>query len=386
MHAFCASYVSTPVLQTAQPAYYPQPQPYDYFGQPYEYYGQQPVYAKYPAQPMYHGYGSHQEEQPPPPPPGIPPAPEVDEGGKVDFPLKKEEDEAEPYGGAPGPETKPEQKPEPDQEAVPHGGAPEPEAKPEHKQQPADPRELPPARREPLLTQKGPEADVATVGGTGCGCVPSHALLPFRMSGFDVTLGTSGSALRVVRVVRVGFMRVPGDLRRGLHVSRVLQNGRLMLRMKMTKNGTRVRYSGDRQHSQQGRSLRGTHRAADHTHNRYNSTRSNDFIDKEWQWEDVQNVADTRMVGGPSRTTTHRLHQQPRVARIPLGRKAGPRGRGGAEWCGGYLGSGACCGGEGWCWGSGPKRGTADGSGGRRNGRREGKLKGGKEVREPSAP
>ena len=102
---------------------------------------------------------------------------------------------------------------------MPHGGAPEPEAKPVDKQQPADPRKPPPARGEPLLTQKGPEADVATGGGTGCGCVPSHALLPFRMSGSDVALGTSGSAVRVLRVLRVGFMRVPGDLRRGLHVS-----------------------------------------------------------------------------------------------------------------------------------------------------------------------
>ena len=70
LHAFCASYVSTPVLQTAQTAYYPQPQPqpqpYDYYGQSYQYYGQQPVYAKYPAQLMYQGYESHQEEPPPP--------------------------------------------------------------------------------------------------------------------------------------------------------------------------------------------------------------------------------------------------------------------------------------------------------------------------------
>ena len=110
------SYVSTPVLQTAQTAYYPQPQPYDCYGQPYHYYGQQPVYAKFPAQPMYHGYESLQEE-PPPPPPGIPPAPEVDEGGELDFPLKKKEDEVEPSGGAPEPEAKPEEKPEAVQEA-----------------------------------------------------------------------------------------------------------------------------------------------------------------------------------------------------------------------------------------------------------------------------
>ena len=101
LHAFCASYVSTPVVQTAQTAYYPQPQPqaqqYDYYGQSYQYYGHQPVYA--PAQLMYQGYESHREE-PPPPPPGIPPAAEVDEGGAIDFPLKKEEDEAEPSGGA----------------------------------------------------------------------------------------------------------------------------------------------------------------------------------------------------------------------------------------------------------------------------------------------
>ena len=51
------------------------------------------MYAKYPAQPMYHGYESHQEE-PPPPAPGIPPAPEVDEGWELHFPLKKEEEEA----------------------------------------------------------------------------------------------------------------------------------------------------------------------------------------------------------------------------------------------------------------------------------------------------
>ena len=181
---------------------------------------------------------------------------------------------------------------------MPHGGAPEPEAKPEDKQQSADPREPPPARGELLLTQKGPEADVATGGGTGCGCVPFHALLPFCMFGSDVALGTSSSALRVLRVLRVGFMHVPGDLRRGLHVSRVLQNGRLRLSMKMTKNATRMRYSGDRQRSQQGRLLRGTHWATDHTHNRYNSTGSDDFIDKEWEWEDVQNAADTRIVPG----------------------------------------------------------------------------------------
>ena len=144
---------------------------------------------------MYHGYESRQKE-PPPPPPGIPPAPEVDEGGEIDFLLKKEDDEAEPYGGAPEPEAKLEEKPEAEQEA-------EAEAKPEDKQQPADPREPPQARGDPLLTQKGPQADVATGGGTECGCVPSHALLPFRMSGCDVALGTGGSALRVVRV---GFM------------------------------------------------------------------------------------------------------------------------------------------------------------------------------------
>ena len=96
------------------------------------------------------------------------------------------------------------------------------------------------------------------------------------------------------------------------------------------------------------------------------------------------------LVWGPGRTTTHLIHQQPPAVRIPPARKAGPRGRAGAEWCGGYLGSGACCGGEGRRWGSGSKRGTAGGSGsssgGGRNGRREGKVKGGKEVREPSAP
>ena len=290
LHAFCASHVSTPVLQTAQTAYYLQPQPYDYYGQPYQYYGQQPVYAKYPAQPMYHGYESHQEE-PPPPPLGIPPAQEVDERGELDFPLKKEADEAEASGGAPEPEAKPEEKPETVQEA-------EPEAKPEDKQQPADPREPRPARGEPLLTQKGPEAGVATGVATGCGCVPSHALLLFRMSGSDVSLGTGGSALRVLRVPRVGFMRVLGDLRRGLHVSRVLQNGRLRLRMNKTKNGTRTRYSGDRQRSQQGRLLRGTHCAVDHTHDRYNSTSSDDFVDKGDKGEDVQNAADTRIVPG----------------------------------------------------------------------------------------
>ena len=239
LHAFCASYVSTPVPQTAQTAYYPQPQPYDYYGQPYQYYGQQPVYAKYPAQPMYCGYECHQEE-PPPPPPGIPPAPEVDEGGELDFLLKKEEDEAEPSGGAPEPTTqaKPEEKPEAVQEAEQEA---EPEAKPEDKQQPADPREPPPFRAEPLLTQKGPEAGLATGGGTGCGCVPSHALLAFRMSGCDVALGTGGNALRVLRVLRGGFMRVPRGLRRGLHVFRVLETGCLRLRMKMMKNGTRTR-------------------------------------------------------------------------------------------------------------------------------------------------
>ena len=94
------------------------------------------------------------------------------------------------------------------------------------------------------------------------------------------------------------------------------------------------------------------------------------------------------LVGGPGRTTTHLHQQQPPVVRIPPARKAGPRGWGGAEWCGGYLGSSACCGGEGRRWSSGPKRGTAGGigSGGRRNGRREGKVKRGKEVREPSTP
>ena len=294
-------------------------------------------------------------------------------------------------------------------------------------------------------TKKGPEADVATGGGTGCGCVPSRALLPFRMSGSDVALGTSGSALHDLRVLRVRFMRVPGDLRRGLQVCRVLQNGRLRLRMKMTKNGTRTRCSGDRQHNQQGRLLRGSHCAAHHPHHRYDGIGSDDLFDKEWEWEDVQNAADTRifpgdkfrdnvqntpsvsvdqgpgqgqrggggnkrgtvdseqwaagsthqrcagtrcsvhcgaggccavrpcLVGGPGRTTTHLQHQQPPVVRIPAAKTAGPRGWGGAEWCGGYLGSGACCGGQGPCWGSGPKRRTAggSGSGGRRNGRRE---------------
>ena len=262
-----------------QPYDYLQPQPYDYYAQPYEYHGYHTSLAKYQAQHHgYHGYEAPREEQPPPPPP----EPVVDEGGEVtgrdNLPLKKEEDEAAAYPGTQ-----------------------EPEAKPEQKQAPADSREPPPARGEPLLTQKDPEADVATGGGTGCGCVPSRALLPFRMSGSDLALGTGGSALRVLRVLRVGFVHVPGDLRRGLHVSRVLQNGRLRLRMKMTKNGTRMRYLGDRQHSQQGRLLHGTHWAADHTHNRYNSTGSDDFIDKEWEWEweeDVQNAADTRIVSG----------------------------------------------------------------------------------------
>ena len=195
-----------------------------------------------------------------------------------------------------------------------------------------------------------------------------------------------------------------------------------------------MRYSGDRQRSQQGRLLRGTHLAADHTHNGYNRTGSDDFIDKEWEWEDVQDAADTRivpgdnfrdsvqnapsvsahqgpaegqrggggnrrgtvdsgqwvvgsvhrrcagtrcsvhcgaggcrpvrpcLVGGPGRPTTRLLQQLP-VVRIPPASKAGPRGRGAAEWCGGYLGSGACSGGEGRRWGSGPKMGTAGGSG-----------------------
>ena len=150
------------------------------------------------------GTSPTERSRPHPPGPGIPPAPEVDEGGGIDFPLKKEEDEAEPSGGAPEPEPKLEEKvvQETEQEALP-------EAKLEDKQQPADPREPPPARGEPLLTQKGPEADAATGGGTGCGCVPSRALSPFRMSGSDVALGTGGSALRVLRVLRVGFMRVP---------------------------------------------------------------------------------------------------------------------------------------------------------------------------------
>ena len=38
-------------------------------------------------------------------------------GGELDFPLKKEEDEAEPSGGAPEPEAKPEEKREAVQEA-----------------------------------------------------------------------------------------------------------------------------------------------------------------------------------------------------------------------------------------------------------------------------
>ena len=284
---------------------------------------------------------------------------------------------------------------------------------------------------------------MATGGGTGCGCVLSHLLFPFRISGSDVALGTSGGALRVSRFLRFGFMRVPGDLRRGLHVSRVLQNGRMRLRLKMTKNGTRMWYSGDRQRSQQGRLLRWTHWAADHTHNPCKSTSSDDFIDKEreWGWEqDVQNAGrhahclrgqgqrqrakraqrqcgpgtsrgiawrgrkqkgdsgqwaagsahqrcgGTRcsvhcgaggcramrpcLVGGLGCTTTHLLHQQLRVVRTPppLARKAGPPGRGGAEWCGGCLESGASCGGEGRRWGSGPKRGTAGGSGSRGGG------------------
>ena len=165
LHAFCASYVSAPVLQTAKTAYYPQPQPqakqYDYYGQSYQYYEQQPVYA--PAQLMYQGYESHREE-PPPPPLGIPPAREVDEGGEISLSLKKEEDEAEPSVGAPEPEPKLEEKvvQEAVQEALP-------EAKPEDKQQPADTRQPPPARGEPLLTQKGPEANAATGGVTGAG-------------------------------------------------------------------------------------------------------------------------------------------------------------------------------------------------------------------------
>ena len=145
-------------------------------------------------------------------------------GGEIDFPLKKEEHEAEPSGGAPEPEAKVEEKPEVVQESEEEAL---PEAKPEDKKQPAHPREPPPARGERLLTQKGPEADAATGGVTGCGCVPSHALSPFRMSGSDMALGTGGSALHVLRVLRVGFMRVPGDIRRGLHVSRVVQKGRL---------------------------------------------------------------------------------------------------------------------------------------------------------------
>ena len=66
-------------------------------------------------------------------------------GGEIDFPLKKEEDEAEPSEGAPEPEPKLEEKvvQEAEQEALP-------EAKPEDKQQPADTREPP------------PEADAAT--------------------------------------------------------------------------------------------------------------------------------------------------------------------------------------------------------------------------------
>ena len=106
-----------------------------------------------------------------------PPEPVVDEGGEVtggdNLPLKKEEDEAVAYGGAQDPEAKPEE----EQEAVPYGGAPEPEVNPEDKQEPADPREALPARGEPLLTQKGPEANVATGGGTGCGCV-LHGAVP----------------------------------------------------------------------------------------------------------------------------------------------------------------------------------------------------------------
>ena len=109
--------------------------------------------------------------------------------------------------------------------------------------------------------------------------VLSHLLFPFFMSGSDVALRTHGSALRVSCVLRVGFLRVPGNLRCGLHVSRVLQNGRLRLRLKMTNNGTRILYSADRQRSQQGRLLCGTQWAADHTHNPCNSTGSDDFID-----------------------------------------------------------------------------------------------------------
>ena len=259
----------------------------------------------------------------------------VEEGGEVtggdNLLLKKEGDEAVAYADW-------EAKPEEQQEAVLHGGAPEPEAKPEDKQDPGDRREPPPARGEPLLPQKGPEADVATGGGTGCGCVLSHALLPFRMSGYDVALGTSGSALRVSRVLCVGFMRVPRDLRRALHVSRVLPNGRRRLRVKMMKNGTRMRYSGDRLRSQQGRLLRGTHWASDHTHHRYNSTGSDDFIHKEWEgeWEEgAQNAADTRIVSGDK--FRDNVHNAPSVI-AHQGPAEGQRGGGGNRR--GTVGSG----------------------------------------------
>ena len=375
---------------------------------------------------MYQGCESHREE-PPPPPPGIPLASEVDEGGEIDFPLKKEEDEAEPSGGAPEPESKLEEKvvQEAEQEALP-------EAKPEDKQQPADPRKPPPARGEPLLTQKGPEANAATGGGTGCGCVPSHALSPFRTSGSDVALGRGSSALRVLRVLRVGFMRVPGDIQRGLHVSRVLQNGRLRCRMKMTRNGTRTRYSGDKQRSEQGRLLRGTHCAADHTHNRYNSTGRDDFVDKEWECEDVQNVADTKPKGDSGQWAIGSGQRTPAVCWYPLqcalwsgwlprcealpgwGPRphnnpsppsttpccAHPPQRGRPALAGGVGLSGAVVTweavhavvGKAAVGAAGPRGGrraaAAAGGGGMEggNGRREGKVKGGKEVREPSAP
>ena len=134
--------------------------------------------------------------------------------------------------------------------------------------------------------------------------VLSNTLLMFCSSCSDVALGMSGSALRISRVLRVGSMCVPGDFRRGLYVPRVLQNGRLRFRLKMTRSLTRMQYSGDRQRSQQRRLLLGTHWVVDHTHNPCSSTGSDedaDFIDKEWEWEweqDVQNAADTRIVSG----------------------------------------------------------------------------------------
>ena len=96
--------------------------------------------------------------------------------------------------------------------------------------------------------------------------------------------------------------------------------------MMMTKNGTRMRYSGDKQQTQQGRLTRGTHWAADHTHNRYNITGSDDFIDKEWEWEDVQNAADTRIV---SRYKLRDIVQNAPSVSADEGPAEGQRGGGG---------------------------------------------------------